>query len=196
MIRKVRIINSDKCFIVDEADYLFVANRRWHLYKTLGKEYISTSLRIENKKIIPPLTGREIGILRREKGRQRFGSRKLFPNSKRKNYFLHRLLMNAPSHLEVDHINGNGLDNRRGNLRLCTRRENGRNRKLSGINTSGFHGVHFSKDGKRQKRWTTTIRTSRGKKYIGRFHTKEEAALAYNKAAKKYHKKYATLNII
>lgn len=111
--------------------------------------------------------------------------------------FIHRLIMNCPKGLEIDHINGNGLDNRRANLRICTHQENLWNRKSLRNNTSGYHGVHCSNDGQRRKRWTATIRIGNGKRIIlGRFFTKEEAALVYNHAAKKYHGEFATINSI
>lgn len=108
--------------------------------------------------------------------------------------FMHRFIMNAPENMEVDHINHDTLDNTRSNLRLCTRMENGRNRKLSKNNKSGFHGVSYLTTEKRIKRWVAAIRTNNGRKTIGRFYTATEAALAYDKCAKKYHGKFATLN--
>lgn len=56
---------------------------------------------------------------------------------------MHRLIMNAPDGLQVDHRNHNGLDNRRENLRICTNTENSRNRRIRRDNTTGFKGVHW-----------------------------------------------------
>jgi hypothetical protein len=59
---------------------------------------------------------------------------------------IHRVILEAPAGVEVDHINGNGLDNRRSNLRLATKSQNMQNMRLSRINTSGFKGVCWDKD--------------------------------------------------
>lgn len=112
--------------------------------------------------------------------------------NKFKKQLMHRLIMNAPNGLEVDHKNGNKLDNRRSNLRLCTKAENHRNRGLQKSNTSGYKGVCWSK---RNKKWIARIAFN-GKRYdLGYFSDIRKAAQAYNNAAKKYHKEFAKLNI-
>ena len=95
--------------------------------------------------------------------------------------------------LQIDHINGNCLDNRRFNLRLCNNIENNQNRKIDKRNSSGYKGVYFDKI---RKKWVAEIKVNKCKKFIGRFINKEEAAIAYNKFAKKYFKKFAVLNDI
>lgn len=111
-----------------------------------------------------------------------------------KNILLHRYLLNPELDKEVDHINRNKLDNRRSNLRVCTRKENGRNRSLAINNSSGYHGVYFSKTEKRKKRWTVSIRIDGIKKTIGRYLTGKQAAKAYDEKALKYHGEFATTN--
>jgi hypothetical protein len=108
---------------------------------------------------------------------------------------MHRMLLRPYKDEEVDHINGDGLDNRRVNLRTCTHSENMRNRKRLITNTSGYTGVSYSSDMKRKKRWLAQIRVGGGKRiHLGRFYTKEEAAVTYDEAAKKYHKEFARPN--
>lgn len=113
---------------------------------------------------------------------------------KYKSIFMHRLIMNTPIGLEVDHIDHNGLNNQRSNLRNCTRGENLANRLPK--STTGYLGVcEFLFQGK-YKYIVAAIR-SKGKIHrLGYFKTIEDAALAYNEAAKKYHGEYANLNII
>jgi hypothetical protein len=104
--------------------------------------------------------------------------------------YLHHHILNVQN-LEVDHIDGNGLNNQKENLRLATRAENARNCKLQRNNTSGFHGVSYQKQ---INRWMAYIKVNGKRKYIGVYETKEAAALAYNKAAKQYHGEFAKFN--
>jgi len=110
-------------------------------------------------------------------------------NGRYSNRYLHRMVMNAPKNLMVDHINGNRLDNRKENLRLCSVQNNSVNKK----GRMGYKGIYFSKD---TKKWIAQITKRYHTKSLGSFKTPEEAALAYNKAAKRIHGKYAFLNII
>ena len=104
---------------------------------------------------------------------------------------LHRFLLDAPKDFFVDHINGDTLDNRKANLRLCNNQQNGCNSKLRSNNTSGYKGVHFSK---KENKWISAIMCNRKHYRQGCFHSKKEAALAYNKAAVKYHGEFARIN--
>ncbi len=94
-------------------------------------------------------------------------------NSQKRLLSLHRFLMNPPEGVQVDHINGNGLDNRRANLRLASCSENNRNRGTSRNNTSGIKGVRWNKA--RQK-WQACLDAKDLPRYWGLFDTKEEAA--------------------
>jgi len=93
----------------------------------------------------------------------------------------------------TDHINGNGLDNRRGNLRVCTRAQNIRNQRIRCDNTSGYKGVYWEKG---TGKWHVQIVFNSRKIYLGLFNSLFVAALAYNAAALKYHGKFARLNEI
>lgn len=87
--------------------------------------------------------------------------------------YLHRYIMNPPKDKSVDHINGDGLDNRRSNLRVVTHQQNTMNRtKLNKNNTSGFRGVCWDK---RVNKWTAYITIDGKRKTIGVFKNKLEA---------------------
>ena len=115
------------------------------------------------------------------------------PETKRgkKDLPMHRLIMNAPKGMQVDHINHNGLDNRKQNLRICTPGQNRQNQGKTRSNTSGFKGVSYFKiTGK----WRAGINTENGTIGIGYYDTPEEAAMAYDANARHYHGEYACLN--
>jgi hypothetical protein len=87
---------------------------------------------------------------------------------------MHRVILNPPSDMEVDHINGNGLDNRKENLRIVTRRQNSQNRHQ--VKTSKYTGVCWDND--RQK-WRAYIRIMGRNKHLGLFVDETLAARAY-----------------
>lgn len=103
---------------------------------------------------------------------------------------IHRRILNAPKGLHIDHIDGDGLNNCKSNLRICTHKENLRNSvSLTGV--SKYKGVSpSSKNG-----WRAYIAPDRKQIHLGCFKTEEEAALAYNEAALKYFGAFAKLNI-
>jgi len=104
--------------------------------------------------------------------------------------FMHRELCAVTDpRISVDHANGDGLDNRRENLRPCRSAQNQWNRGLSKANTSGFKGVSSL-----DKKWMARIRAGRGQLYLGLFDTPEQAALAYDEAASRLHGEFASLN--
>jgi hypothetical protein len=104
--------------------------------------------------------------------------------------FMHRQILNPPKDKSVDHINRNGLDNRKTNLRLATNRQNTMNRRFK-KGTSKYKGVHFRRD---INRWVGQICVNYEKIYLGVFESEIEAARAYDAAAKKYFDEFAYLN--
>lgn len=103
--------------------------------------------------------------------------------------YMHRLLIDAGNQ-SVDHINGNKLDNRRSNLRVCTQQQNVHNTR-SRKGTSKFKGVSWDKS---RNQWKAVIGYNYRKIQIGRYATELEAATAYNEKARQLHGKYAVLN--
>jgi hypothetical protein len=91
--------------------------------------------------------------------------------------------MNPKINMYVDHINKNGLDNRKENLRICTNYQNLWNSKLYKSNTSGYKGVYWCKH---YNKWHTRIKVCGKQKHIGYFKDIIEAKEAYIKAAKQY----------
>lgn len=114
-----------------------------------------------------------------------------FKGHKIKEIQLQRLLINAPFDKEVDHKDNNPKNNKKENLRLCSRSENQMNRGKNKNNTSGYKGVFWHKH---IKKWNATITVNYKKIQLGYFKTKIEAAEAYNQAALKYHNNFAKLN--
>jgi hypothetical protein len=104
---------------------------------------------------------------------------------------MHRVIMNAPAGLIVDHINHNGLDNRKANLRLATPAQNARN-SLRRRNRSGYKGVCYAKN---RRKYRAVIWHNNKRIHLGYFNSKTAAALEYDRAAKKYHKEFANYNL-
>ena len=115
------------------------------------------------------------------------------PSGKHTCILMHRFIMQPPEGKEVDHIDRNPLNNQKSNLRLATRAENSRNRKIYTNNTCGYQGVQFSKQ---RNRFFATLRLN-GVRYRSTSRlTAIEAAADYNELAIKYHGEFACLNKI
>lgn len=104
---------------------------------------------------------------------------------------MHRTLLKVRSGEEVDHWNHNTLDNRRSNLRRCSHTQNMRNKKHQTANPSGYKGVTWAED---RHHWRVRLMCDGKMIHLGRFHSKEEAARAYDKAAIVHFGEFAVLN--
>jgi len=100
---------------------------------------------------------------------------------------MHRFIMGAKRGQMIDHKDGNGLNNQKSNLRLCTYSQN----RANAISTSKskYLGVSIAKG-----KWQASIKKNGKTIYIGRFNTAENAATAYNIYAEKHHGEFARLN--
>lgn len=156
------------CATVDDEDYQRVMQHKWHAK-----------------------------VVKRSDGSERvYAQRSVWKDGKQQTVKLHRFILESASGKEVDHINGNGLDNTRANLRLVSRRENMRNRMPQrfndGVETrSSFKGVSWHS---RNKAWRAQIGHEGKMIHLGNFPTEEAAAHAYDSAARELFGEFAKPN--
>ena len=160
-MKTVELENSDICAFVDDDDFHLLAGRKWYL------------LRIKNSDLRYATS-----YYTDKDGVQR-------------TVLMHRIIMMASSDVVVDHKNRNGLDNQKLNLRVCSRSENLRNRKMNRNNKSGFKGVHY--DATRRKHFRAEISVDGVKIRLGSFLSAQEAHDAYKIASHNLHKEFSRI---
>jgi hypothetical protein len=119
-----------------------------------------------------------------------YASRAIKVNGKWTTQYMHRLIMDAPVGMDVDHINRNGIDNRKENMRICTRSQNLQWKRPTGA--SGYKGVYWCKN---KKKWRVQIKVDDKRMSLGSYSNKIDAAKAYDTAAKIAHGEFAYINI-
>ena len=120
-----------------------------------------------------------------------YAMRDVRENGRWKHIYMHRIILSPQGGREPDHINGDGLDNRRCNLRSCTRSQNNMNsRKRRGC-SSRYKGVCWNS---RDRKWEARIRVNGRLKQLGYFDDEQEAAAAYDVAAHKLFGQFARVN--
>lgn len=165
-------LTQGKVALVDDEEYERVSKHKWYAKK--GNSTYYAACNIYNKE-----------------------------TRKQKHTLLHRFILNIKeTSIEVDHINHNGLDNRKLNLRETTPQQNSRNRRMNKIKNGRYKGVYrhtyrSKKDGSfLHYRYLAKIGYNGAEINIGLFHTDTEAAIAYNKKAIELHGEFAHINII
>jgi len=99
-------------------------------------------------------------------------------NDKRKQIRMHREIMKPDKNMEIDHIDRDGLNNQKKNLRICNHRQNSLNRKIRKDNTSGLRNINWNK---RQRKWVVRIIKNGKRINVGVFNSKEKAYEVYKK---------------
>jgi len=150
---------------VDEVDYERVNQHKWTVAKRGRNTYAYRMITLPSASV---------------------GKGKLFA------VYLHRFIMGiiAEKKMVVDHIDHDGLNCTRENMRITDQSGNLQNSRISKNNTSGFKGVKYM-GGRRKKHWVAEIMANRKRIGLGYFLTPEEAALAYKTAAEKLHGEFA-----
>lgn len=148
--------------IVDDEDFERLSKFKWHISK------------------------------RGNKRKHWYAERLIREKGKNIRFNMHRVLLDVPNGMEIDHRNGNGLDNRKCNLRICTRSQNQANSTAHG-GSSKYKGVCWHR---RDKIWESYIQPNGKMIYLGSFDSEVEAARAYNKAAVEHFGEFANINLI
>ena len=110
---------------------------------------------------------------------------------KQRTAFMHQQIMRPETGYSVDHVDGNGLNNQRANLRACTHKQNCANRRPSHGKSSRFKGASWVV---RDQVWRANIYVDGKTKCLGEYHSETDAAQAYNRAARELYGEYARLN--
>ena len=176
-------VHGTREILLDESDYKFVTNVPWSWYlrkfkykdkeKWYGEAKLTKGQMLKYKELFPDHYIAPSGCI-----------------------MMHKFIMNAPKGMCVDHINHDGLDNRRENLRICTYSQNSQNKRRRVDSKSGYKGVHqISEKYKLKKRFMAYLRPKGQKRIrLGHYLTAEEAAKAYDKKAKELFGEFAELN--
>lgn len=112
-------------------------------------------------------------------------------NGGRKTILMHKLINKTPEGCDTDHINLDRLDNRRENIRTCTRSQNIINRRVQANNSSGYKGVFWKKS---HKKWVAQASVDGKPEWLGHFDSPVEAAKAHDKRTVELFGEFALTN--
>ena len=168
-------VHGTHTVLYDEEDREIIEGYKWQIRKKSQTYYVCAKVYGPDKDewYISPTSGK----------RQR----------KRKTIRMHRLITKCPKGLQVDHINHNGLDNRRKNLRICNNVQNQWNRRKGNNNNSGFKGVSIESR-RKTKKYRVQIGYMGKTRHLGYFESPVEAAKIYDAKAKELFGEFANLN--
>jgi len=154
-------LTQGKVALVDDSDYEYLNQFKWHSIKTERKGYY---------------VGRSVKV-----------------GKKYRNTSMHIKIMNTRKGMEVDHKDGNGLNNQKNNLRICNRTQNCQNRKKIKNCSSKYKCVGWHKG---LNLWVAKLKSNGKSKHLGCFDTELEAAIIANIAMRKYHGEFARPNVL
>ena len=121
-----------------------------------------------------------------------YAKRSIGKRYNQKTIFMHRQILGAKKGQQIDHRNGNGLDNHKANLRFCTYSQNQQNQqKIRGISQN--KGIHWNKE---HKKWQAQITLNNHRKHLGYFDNENDAAIAYNRKAVELFGEFANPNLL
>ena len=122
-----------------------------------------------------------------------YAARSAIIDGRKSRVIMHRVIAKTPEDMCTDHINMDRLDNRRENLRIVNKSQNGMNRLVNEGREIPYKGVSFRKDSKKYRAYGSL---NKKRKYLGEYENPIDAAKKYNEFAKKVYGEYANLNII
>jgi hypothetical protein len=157
-------LTQGKYALVDDEDYEFLSSMKWQAHREWRT------------------------------GKRWYAMRTHRKEGKRKTQMMHRLITHAPNGVSVDHINSDGLDNRKCNLRFCTQRENCANRGPNKDSKSGYKGVYHRPDSRLKNKWVAQMSAGGKRTVLGYYKTAIDAARAYDRAAKATQGEFAWTN--
>jgi hypothetical protein len=131
----------------------------------------------------------------KKKNSEGYAKRHIYANGKRTTMLMHRELILAKNGDIVDHVDMNGLNNTKANLRICNNGQNAHNSKIYSTNTSGYKGVTYNRDRKGERKYIVAyISYNDSLLYLGRYKTEQLAAVAYDEKAVELFGEFARTN--